>query len=461
MQHAFVVCGLGFGDEGKGTTTHHLVYRHRAHTVIRTGGPQAFHRVVTSRGLEHIFSQFGSGTLTGAATHLSEHMVIDPDAILNEGAVLRYARGIHNPFDLMTVHQDALVITPFHGIANRLHELARGDHRHGTVGIGVGETVLDAETNPDEAIRARDLHRTDLVDLLERVRRRKIQELTASIATIRTLLSEEVQERAENDIAELNSFETTQWALERFLLMAKTVKIVDTQYAAEKIFGVDGVVVFEGSQGVLLDRFIGFHPYTTKVDATPAPALSLLKKYAYAGGRTVYGVIRGYHTRHGTGPFVTESPDLTQHLPDSYNGDHGWQGRFRSGSLDLIALRYALESCGGTNTFDGIVLTCIDRVHALGAWHVCTGYECGGPTTNQLLALPWTSRSPEERLARQEQLAEFLFNCKPVERKFKVPANTSPQDLAVTCGRILTETLPVPVRIVSLGPTEVDKFELS
>lgn len=46
----FVVTGLGYGDEGKGKTVHWLCFKYKAHTVIRIGGPQALHRVVTSGG---------------------------------------------------------------------------------------------------------------------------------------------------------------------------------------------------------------------------------------------------------------------------------------------------------------------------------------------------------------------------------------------------------------------------
>ena len=157
-QRAVVLTDLGYGDSCKGSATHWLTHQFPVHTVIRTGGPQAFHHVVTADGREHTFSQFGSGTLAGAQTHLSEHMVIDPYALLKEGRALRDELNItSNPFAWITIHENALVITPFQAIANRLNELARGDGRHGTVGIGVGETVLDSEVLGDRAIRAGDL----------------------------------------------------------------------------------------------------------------------------------------------------------------------------------------------------------------------------------------------------------------------------------------------------------------
>ena len=133
LKKAFIITGLGYGDEGKGKVTHWLSSKHNAHTVIRTGGPQAMHRVVTSDGQEHVHAHFGSGTLAGASTHLSKNMVIDPHAIMAEGNALKFELGISWVFENLSIHEDALVITPFHAIANRLKELSRSDKRYGSV----------------------------------------------------------------------------------------------------------------------------------------------------------------------------------------------------------------------------------------------------------------------------------------------------------------------------------------
>ena len=94
-QQAFLTVDLGFGDAGKGSIVDYLTRTHAAHTVIRyNGGAQAGHRVVelASDGVtyrEHVFAQFGSGTLAGAATYLSRYMLLDPLAMLAEEAHLQ------------------------------------------------------------------------------------------------------------------------------------------------------------------------------------------------------------------------------------------------------------------------------------------------------------------------------------------------------------------------------------
>ncbi|MBI5152856.1 MAG: adenylosuccinate synthetase, partial [Parcubacteria group bacterium] len=208
---AFIVTGLGYGDEGKGTVTHWLSSHYEAHTVIRTGGPQALHRIVTKNRAEHVFSQFGSGTLRGSTTHLSSQMIIDPHAILGEGEHLKYAQGIHNVFDMLTIHEDAIVITPFQAIAGRLRELLRGDNRHGSVGIGVGETVLDAEMLGNVAIRVKDLVSPHLREKLHVIRQQKLITFE-EIRDRASFIPSEAREQVRREMAELEDLDTIEWA---------------------------------------------------------------------------------------------------------------------------------------------------------------------------------------------------------------------------------------------------------
>ena len=58
----FMVGGLLYGDEGKGTTVEYLVKHTNSKLVVRYGGgPQAAHHVVLPNGTWHCFSQYGSG----------------------------------------------------------------------------------------------------------------------------------------------------------------------------------------------------------------------------------------------------------------------------------------------------------------------------------------------------------------------------------------------------------------
>lgn len=73
-----IVIGAGFGDEGKGTMVNYLCKQSNKPLVVRfNGGHQMGHGVVEN-DVRHIFSNFGSGTLVGAPTYISEFCTVDP-----------------------------------------------------------------------------------------------------------------------------------------------------------------------------------------------------------------------------------------------------------------------------------------------------------------------------------------------------------------------------------------------
>jgi adenylosuccinate synthase len=110
--------------------------------------------------------------------------------------------------------------------------------------------------------------------------------------------------------------------------------------------------IFEGAQGILLDEWRGFHPYTTWSTVTPEAALDLAAEYG--AEVLVLGVTRAYMTRHGAGPFPTEWKIST--LEDKGNPYNEWQGDLRCGWLDFALLEYALSVC----KIDGWAVNCLD-----------------------------------------------------------------------------------------------------
>ena len=149
---------------------------------------------------------------------------------------------------------------------------------------------------------------------------------------------------------------------------------------------------------MLLDEWHGFHPYTTWSTTTFANAETLLAEAGLTATRL--GVTRCYLTRHGPGPLVTEDPTLE--LPEPHNGRNEWQGAFRVGHFDAVALRYALEVAGGV---DGIALTHLDvaRRHPL---RICDRYEADGQRIDRLPV------GPGRDLVRQEHLTRLLLRAR-------------------------------------------------
>ena len=437
MNSVVLTVDLGFGDAGKGSLVDFLVREHDAHTVVRyNGGAQAGHRVVTADGREHVFSQFGAGTLAGADTYLSRFMMIEPFALEAEAEHL-VELGIDSPFAKLTIDENALVTTPFHRAINRLKELSRSQ-RHGSCGIGVGETMVDFVAHDKRVLLAGDL-RNEVVlhNKLTFLRGIALGKLSALNVGAHRDASEVAEEL---DILEDEGW--VDWIVAEFGRIQSNLNITSSSHL-QTILNQPGTVVFEGAQGVLLDEWYGFHPHTTWSTITLANADTLLDEADYRGTVTRIGLTRAYSTRHGAGPFVSEDVDLTRLLPDAVNGFDAWQEGFRVGWLDLVMLRYALEVVG---KLDYLAVTCLDRLIGFSELKVCHRYLLDDGREDAMTRL--VVKDELEDLEHQAQLTELLGQVMPDYRPI---ANID--DLL---GAISAET-NLPIGILSYGATAQDK----
>jgi adenylosuccinate synthase len=120
-------------------------------------------------------------------------------------------------------------------------------------------------------------------------------------------------------------------------------------------------IIFEGAQGVLLDRDHGFFPNVTYGHTTVRNAVELLSRVGYPPAGIQY-VTRAYHTRHGAGPMGNGKP---LNLPDTTNRDGEWQGPFRTAEMDFDLLFHAyMVNYTYTGPYDKfeVNVTCADRV---------------------------------------------------------------------------------------------------
>ena len=412
MSHV-IVADLGYGDSGKGSVVDALCARQPFTTVVRfNGGAQAAHNVLTPDGRHHTFAQFGSGSfIAGVRTHLSRFVLVDPLALAAEAAHLASV-GVPGALGLLTVDRDALLTTPYHQAANRARELARGRDRHGSCGMGIGETVRYALEHPADAPRVADCAAP--------------RTLARSLARLRDRLADELGPGGGPDVASL---------CEAYRAFAERVPLVDGGYLRRLLRA--GPVVFEGAQGILLDEWRGFHPYTTWSTTTFANAEALLAEAGQAAARL--GVARCYLTRHGPGPFVTEDPTLEFAEPHNRHG--AWQGAFRIGHPDAVALRYAVEVAGGV---DAVALTHLDAA-SLSCLRLCRAYEVGPQRTARI------APGPEHDLDWQERLTRTLLRARPVYDDVVCadPGRDWPD--------LFEEVLGAPVVLRSYGPTAADK----
>lgn len=331
----FVVVGLVFGDESKGATVDWLAgSSFIPSTVVRfSGGCQAAHNVVAD-GTHHCFRQFGSGTLAGARTYLSQYMMVEPILLAHEAQTLE-SIGIENPFELLEVHPNALITTSFHKAANRTREDLRGtSRRHGSTGNGIGETKFYSLAYQSKAKAGSKVGNFEVYE-------------DATVAPIRAIDCVPGHESVLGEKLE---------ALADFYhpLIQKGKHMLPSSIEAFKVLTAFGRrikmasqpsnldrVIFEGSQGALLDQDYGWKPWVTWSNTTSDNAFKLAVDWKIEAPHSI-GCTRTYTTRHGFGPFPSEQ-SVPFKTDEKDNGYGEYQGAWREGLLDLSLVRYGAK----------------------------------------------------------------------------------------------------------------------
>lgn len=288
-----IVLGHAFGDEGKGVTVQWLckkaIEEGKSVAVVRfSGGPQAGHTVVNN-GIEHICSSFGSGVLLGVPTYYTDNVYLDPIALDYERKVLE-GKGIKEP--LVYASMFNRVITPYDVFAGRENSKVLAD---GTCGMGIYATFQR--------------HKDKFNTFAWRLGKKDVTRTAANY------YQQEYDENIDNALmSAISNLKYHRWNL---------------QY---------DVLIFEGSQGLLLDMDCGFYPHVTpsRVGLNGIPP-------GYCENAEVYIVTRSYLTRHGNGyePRISLIANLDKFKEsNTYNE---YQGDFKVGALEIDLLNRASE----------------------------------------------------------------------------------------------------------------------
>ena len=432
LKQIHVVTDLGPGDGGKGGIVHALSLNLDASVIIKRGGAQGSHGVRTSNGESFNFSQWGCGTLEGVPTFLSEQMVISPVGLGNESEALKRL-GIYDPFTLLSCDPACISATPFHRISSQLEELLLGENPRGTIGTGVGQAYRMFNALGEEAtIRASELQNREVI-------RRKLQRQLDYYRERYTKISREdgLPDDAElitENLDLLYDDGYLPYCLDLFDDVGKKLRL---ENLSEVLKG-DGIAVVECSHGVLTDAEVGLKPHVSAIRTLPKFTTEMLRAAGYDGKIINYAVHRAYEIRHGAGPMPTYDPEFTTRmLPGSHKDENRWQGIVRAGALDLNLLRYALDASSETK-FDGLCLTWFDQILACDrVWPLCVDYK----------------NVPEAN----ESYVNFLKKAKPDIIEYFIKKPILKQELFEFVGDTLEKFLNVPLELLSIGPTELDK----
>lgn len=355
MGKIFVVFGLHFGDEGKGTTVDFLTRKYKPSCIVRfCGGPQAAHNVITDDGLHHTFAQLGSGMfVNGTKTFLSEHMLIEPSALMCEEEIFNSKVGEEVNYRVF-IDSGCYIINPYDKIFGRLWATISG---RSTCGMGVGEASRTVDFgNP---IQVKDIsNRSLLREKLEAARYSKMEKASDMMSDTKDQIKL-FQEMLNVDIEKVIS------VYEKFYQRYNVVSITDELNKEIKTNNI----IFEGSQGILLDRCLGFSPFVTNCDVGTKNLVKMLDMipYSYIDDSKIIGVIRPYAHRHGYGPLPTEIKKIPW-TRDEHNVNNKWQKEFRYGWFDCPLTRYAIEK----TATEQVIITNFDRMPD--KFKVCENY---------------------------------------------------------------------------------------
>lgn len=324
MKKAQIIIGLGFGDEGKGITTDFLSNQNPKSIVIRfSGGQQAAHTVMID-DKKHIHSSFASGALRGLPSYFTEHCTIHPTFLFNEREELKEKKGNTE----LHIHPLAKVTTPFDVWQNRKNTK---NLEHGTCGKGVGATMKRHESP----------YKLFAIDLI--APRQMLIEKLKGIAYYYGFLDAQIIEEELNVF--LEAIEAIDW------------KIRDYSY----LNSFDNLI-FEGSQGILLDMDHGVFPNVTYANTTSKNAIEICQKLKIEDIEMYY-VTRNYSTRHGSGWMSNEKEMHLKNNEEETCVFNEYQKELRFGDLDYDLLNYALQLDGAYtfSTKKNLVITCLDQ----------------------------------------------------------------------------------------------------
>ena len=291
MSKSQVVLGALFGDEGKGSTVQFLckeqLRKGITPLVIRfSGGSQCGHRVMYN-GIDHVCSLTSSGVLLGCPTYLDENVMIDPISLMKEVQSLQQF-GIE---PTIYVHPYCRVIFPDDIIKNQSNKKTIQD---GTCGCGIFECFDRNQKNPE---------------------------------ILRCIASATV---APKDYVDLYGIKHNR---EQFIEACKWMDNYCHIRMLEELTEMHNSLIFEGSQGLLLDMEGGFMPH-----CTPSKVGLNGMRPEYLQNAEVFLVTRSYLTRHGNGYDPVGESFVRKYftnLKEPTNLNDGPQGQFKLGVLDL------------------------------------------------------------------------------------------------------------------------------
>ena len=372
------ICGINWGDEGKGRMVD-LLSRDFGVVCRYQGGNNAGHTVINERG-RFILNLLLSGILREDVVNvMGPGMVIDLKHLCGEIQKLREG-GIEISPENLKISDKAIITMPY----NVLQDIMEEDRLTKATGKPYGSTrrgiaPVYADKYMKKAFRMGELLNTELLY-------KRLPDIVAwKNMTIKAYGFDPVS------VEEMiEYFETYGKPLAKY--------VTDTGIFLNKANDEGKNIMFEAQLGALRDIDYGIVPYTS--------SSSTIAAYAPIGAgvpnlklTNSIGIMKAYSSCVGAGPFTCEYFDEKAVKLREAGGEYGAAtGRPRRvGPFDVVASRYGIR-CQGA---DEIALTKLDVLDGYEEIEICTHYELNGKIIDEF---PFT---------------DVLDECKPVFEKVK------------------------------------------
>lgn len=410
-----ILLGLQWGDEGKGKIVDFLANRYQVIARFQ-GGPNAGHTLKVD-SVKYVLHQIPSGILhTSIQNVIGNGVVLDPVVFKSEVESLKHhSTGV---MSRLLISKKAHLILPTHKLLDKVYEQAKGESKIGSTLKGIGPCYQDKIGR--QGIRVGDSIGVEFRQRYERL-----------VAQHQSIL------KFYNTTAELKEVESEFFDSIDFL---KKFQLVDSEYVINSYLDQGSRVLAEGAQGSLLDIDMGSYPFVTSSTTVAAGACSGLG-VSPRRIKNVFGILKAYATRVGSGPFPTELFDEDGEKLRTFGYEFGsTTGRARRcGWLDLPALKYTVMLNGVTELF----LMKVDVLTHFSTIRVCTHYKTNSGERIDRIPFDMTSENllpvfkdfPSWKLAT-DRISSF---------------DDLPKELQ-TYIRFIEHELGVPITLVSYGP---------
>ena len=368
-----VLLGLQWGDEGKGKVVDVLTPRYDVVARFQ-GGPNAGH-TLEFEGQKYVLRSIPSGIFQGGKVNIiGNGVVLAPDLFMGEAKDLE--KSGHPLKERLHISKKTHLIMPTHRILDRAYEAAKGKDKVGTTGKGIGPTYTDKISR--NGLRVGDI----LCDFEQKYATHKERHMKMLAALGWT---------------DFEGLEETEKLWMEGIAYMKEFKFVDSENEINRLLRESKHILCEGAQGTMLDVDFGSYPFVTSSNTICAGACTGLGIGPNKVGN-VYGIMKAYCTRVGSGPFPTELFDETGKTIRDLGHEYGAvTGRERRcGWIDLVQLRYSVMVNGVTE----LIMMKSDVLDSFETIKACVAYELPDGTE--------TKDSPYE-----------IDNVKPIYKDFR------------------------------------------